>query len=52
MSTAIYRVRNDERKQAALLLLALPIAMVTDLQRIIAPMKLTEATYDIVKDNL
>ena len=52
MSTAIYRVRNGERKQAALLLRALPIAMVTDLQRRIASMKLTEATYDIVKYNL
>ena len=52
MSTAISRVRNDQRKQAALLLRAMPIAMVTDLQRRIALIKLSEATCDIVKYNL
>ena len=52
MSDALHKVRSDSLKQAALLLRALPVNMVTDLQRRIAPTKLSEATYDLLKANL
>ena len=51
MGDALYKVRADELKQAAILLRALPVAMVTDLQRRISPMRLSEASFTVVRDN-
>lgn len=52
MDDALHKVRTSETKKAAILLRALPVRMVTDIQRRIAPVQLSAATYDQVKDNL
>ena len=43
---------DDSRKKASILSNALPISVITDLQRRLKPKKLTEATYEDIRSNL
>ena len=43
---------NDGRKKATALIKALPVAIITDLQRRIKPQKLSEADYDTIVTKL
>ena len=52
MSVQLHRVRQDEIKKAAILLRSLPVSMVTDIQRRIAPVALADAEYEVIKRNL
>lgn len=52
MSDALHKTRNHTIRQAAILLRALPVAMITDIQVKIAPVELKDATYDEIKSNL
>ena len=52
MAPALHKTRNNAIQKAGVLLRALPVQMITDLQRRLAPRKLHEATYDDVTDNL
>ena len=49
---ALHKTRNNAIQKAGVLLRALPVQMITDLQRRLAPRKLHEATHDDVTDNL
>lgn len=49
---ALHKVRNDDFKKASLLVRALPISVVTDLQRRIAPKNLSQVSYDDILHNL
>mgnify|MGYP000660460455 CR=1 FL=1 len=43
---------NDNKKKAMLLANSLPVQVLTDLQRRLKPTLLTEATYDVIEQNL
>ena len=43
---------NNEQKKVAILVKALPVSVVTDLQRRLKPMLLSEATYDDLEGKL
>ena len=43
---------NDEKKKASVLVKALPVAVISDLQRRIKPTNLVDATYDDLKSKL
>ena len=47
-----HKLRNDSSRQASILLKCLPTQMITDLQRRIAPKKLTEADYNELEQQL
>ena len=54
MAPTLHKTRNNAIQKAGVLLRALPVQIITDLQRRLAPRKLHlhEATYDDVTDNL
>lgn len=52
MSDVLQKVRNDDQKRANLLIKALPVNIITDLQRRIAPVLLSDASYDDLETNL
>ena len=52
MSEALHKVRNDDSKKAKLLLRYLPVAVISELQRRIAPALLTDATFDVIEEHL
>ena len=52
MSEALHKVRNDDLKKANLLLKFLPVSIVSELQRRLAPTLLEEATYDVIENHL
>lgn len=43
---------DNQQKKAAILIKSLPIPVITDLQRRIKPIKLSEATYTLIKEKL
>ena len=51
-SDALTKAGDNEKKKAAVLIRALPIAIVTDLQRRIAPTDLVDATYTVIEEKL
>ena len=52
MSEALHKVRNDDLKKAKLLIRYLPVAVISELQRRIAPALLTDATFDVIEEHL
>lgn len=51
-SEQLTQAGEDGIKKAAILVKALPIAVITDLQRRIKPVKLSEATFQVLEDKL
>ena len=51
-SDLLHKFRNDDAKKASLLIKALPVSIISDLQRRLAPVLLTDASYDDIHDNL
>ena len=51
-SDLIEKAGTDGKKKAAVLVKALPVPVITDLQRRIKPMKLSDATYDELEGKL
>lgn len=51
-SELLHKVRNDDSKQVALLMKALPVAVFTDVQRELAPTSALNASFEQVKDAL
>lgn len=51
-SDLIAKAGNSDRKKATILIKALPVVVVTDLQRRIKPVLLSEATYDDIEAKL
>ena len=52
MSDSLHKVRNDDIKRAHLLLKSLPVSVISELQRRLAPTALTEATYTDIEEHL
>ena len=52
MSDQLHRLRSNDIKQASLLLRALPVSVISEIQRRIAPLLLTDATLDIIEKHL
>lgn len=52
MSEVIHKCRNDEIKKASLLLKVLPVSIISEIQRRIAPDLLTAATFDVLEQHL
>ena len=52
MSEHLHKHRNDDIKRASILLKFLPVPIISDLQRRLAPTLLQDATYDDIKDHL
>ena len=44
----LHKTRNDPLRQASVLIQALPVQVVTDLQRLIKPVFLSEISYDVL----
>ena len=51
MAAMLHTVRSDSVRKAGIILRALPVQIITDLQKRLTPMKLHEATYDDVTEN-
>ena len=51
-SDLLHKFRNDDAKKASLLIKALPVSIISDLQRRLSPVLLTDASYDDIHDNL
>ena len=51
MSEVLHKHRNDQSRQASVLL-KLPVSIITDLQRRLAPALLTDATFDEIEEQL
>ena len=52
MADSFRKARNDSVRQASILLKCLPTRIITDLQRRIAPKRLTDADYDELEEQL
>ena len=51
-SDLLHKFRNDDGRKASVLLRVLPVNIISDLQRRLAPTLLTDATYDEIHDHL
>lgn len=51
-SDLLHKVRNDDQRKARVLIQALPVQVVTDLQRRLKPILLTNVTYDELLNKL
>ena len=52
LSEQLHKLRNDDTRQAALLLKCLPVSTVSEIQRRLAPTLLTDATFDDIEKHL
>lgn len=52
MSEALHKVRNDDSKRANILLRHLPVAVISELQRRIAPVQLADASFVQIEEHL
>lgn len=52
LAELLEKCRNNDDRRAKLLIKVLPVSVITDLQRRLAPDTLTEATYDMLHDHL
>ena len=51
-SELLHKFRNDDSKQVALLLRAVPVNVFTEVQRALAPDSVTDASFDLIKETL
>jgi len=52
MSDALHKFRNDDLKLSSLLLKSLPVPIISEIQRRISPVLLTDATFDVLEQHL
>ena len=52
MSSELHKVRNDDMKRGDILLKFLPVSIISELQRRLAPILLGDATYEQIEEHL